>query len=120
LTIRVHSRRWNINPIDLDSFIAFCKTIVGQELDMVGGKSKFILSNITDHAFYYLVSNDKMRKQNIRYVKRVLDQYAKIQSLNPGHYAHITQNGSYNLALIQLYKNYKNNQNPNNTDRQES
>jgi hypothetical protein len=103
-----YSWRWNIKPIDLDLFIAFCKTKVGQELDMVGGKSKFILNNITDHAFYYQVSSDKIRKQNIRYLKRVLDQYAKIQSLNPGHYAHITQNGSYNLALIQLYENYEN------------
>jgi hypothetical protein len=104
----VYSWRWNINPIDLDSFIAFCKTKVGQEFDMIGGKSKFILQNITDHAFYYQVPTDKIRKQNIRYVKCVLDQYAKIQSLNPGHYAHITQNGSYNLALIQLYEYYEN------------
>ena len=101
------SWRWNINPIDLNSFITFCKTIVGQELDPVGGRSKFVLQNITDHAFYYQVSTDKIRKQNIRYVKRVLDQYAKIQSLNPGHYAHITQNGSYILALIQLYEDFE-------------
>jgi hypothetical protein len=101
----VHSWRWNINLIDLNSFIAFCKTIVGQELDTVSGRSKFKLQNITDHAFYYQVSTSKIRKQNIRYVKRVLEQYAKIQSLNPGHYTNITQNGSYNLALIQLYEN---------------
>jgi hypothetical protein len=91
-------------PIDLDSFIAFCKTLTGQELETTGGKSKFILQNITDHAFYYQVSADNLRKQNLRYVKRVLEHYAKIGSLNPGHYAHITQNAAYNLALIQLYE----------------
>jgi hypothetical protein len=71
----------------------------------IGGKSQFILQNITDHAFYYQVSDDKVQKQNIRYVKRVLDQYARLQSLNPGHYANITQNGIYILPLIQLYEN---------------
>jgi hypothetical protein len=73
----------------------------------VGGRSKFTLQNITDHAFYYQVSTDKIRKQNIRYIRRVLDQYAKIQSLNPGHYTNITQNGAYLLALVQIYENQK-------------
>lgn len=92
------------NPIDFNAFVAFCKTIVGQELDMAGGKSKFTLQNITNHAFYYQVST-RMLKQNIRYVKRVLEQYAKLKSLNPGHYSNITPNGVYILALIQLYEN---------------
>jgi hypothetical protein len=51
------------------------------------------------------VSATNIRKQNIRYIKRVIDQYAKTGSLNPGNYANITQNGSFILALIQLYEN---------------
>jgi hypothetical protein len=90
----------------LNSFIGFCKTIAGQELEAVGGRSRFILQHISDNDFYYLVSG-KIRKQNIRYLKRFLEQYAKIQSRNPGHYANITPNGAYNLALIQLYENQK-------------
>jgi hypothetical protein len=96
-----------MNPIDLNTFITFCKSIVGSELDTVGGRPKFILKNITDHAFYYQVSSSKVLKQNIRYVKRVLEQYANLESLNPGHYSNITPNGSYILALIQLYENYQ-------------
>jgi hypothetical protein len=84
--------------------VAFCRTIVGEELDAIGGKEKFTFLNITDRAFYYGVSNGDTRKQNIRYVKRVLEQYAKLQSLNPGHYANITQNGAYLLALVQLFE----------------
>jgi hypothetical protein len=87
--------------------MAFCKTLVGQEFDTVGGKAKFTLQNITDHAFYYQVSASKVRKQNIRYAGRVLEQYAKLQSLNPGHYTNITNNGAYLLALIQLYQKQK-------------
>jgi hypothetical protein len=94
-----------MNLIDIDAFIAFCKTLVGQEFDTVGKKSKFTLQNISEHALYYQMATDKLRKQNIRYVKRVLEQYAKIQSLNPGHYTNITQNGPFILALIQLYEN---------------
>jgi hypothetical protein len=96
-----------MDPIDLDSFVAFCKTLIGRELDPVGGKSKFTLQHITDHAYYYAVPADKVLKQNIRYVKRVLEQYAKLKSLNPGHYANITPNGAYILALIQLYEKFE-------------
>ena len=93
--------------IDLDSFVAFCKTLVGKELEAVGGKAKFTLQNITDHAYYYQVPAGKVMKQNIRYVKRVLEQYANLKSLNPGHYGNITPNGSYILALIQLYEQFE-------------
>ncbi len=93
-----------MNPIELNLFVAFCKTFIGQELTIIGGKSKFTLQNISENDFYYRVSPDNIRKQHIRYVKRVLDQYAKIQSINPGHYANITQNAAYTLALIKLYE----------------
>ena len=94
-----------MNQIDFDSFIAFCKTLVGRELDIIGGKSKFTLENITDRAYYYQIPANKVLKQNLRYVKRVLERYANLQSLNPGHYANITPHGVYLLALIQLYEN---------------
>jgi hypothetical protein len=99
--------RWKINPIDFDTFIAFCRTKVGQELSTIGGKEKFTFQNITDRAFYYGMPAGDTRKQNIRYVKRVLEQYAKLQSLNPGHYANITQNGAYILALIQMFEDQR-------------
>jgi hypothetical protein len=87
--------------------VAFCKTRVGRELDTIGGKSKFVLHKVTDRAFYYQVSQNDIRKQNIRYVERVLEQYAKIQSLNPGHYSNITPNASFILALIQIYEGFQ-------------
>jgi hypothetical protein len=76
-------------------------------LTVIGGKSKFTLQNITENDFYYRVSPDNIRKQHIRYIKRLLDQYAKIQSINPGHYANITPNAAYTLALIKLYEKQK-------------
>jgi len=95
-----------MDPLDFDSFVTFCKTLVGREIDTVGGKSKFVLQKITDHAFYYQVSTDKILKQNIRYVRRVLVQYANLKSLNPGHYSNITPNGVYILALVHHHINY--------------
>jgi len=73
----------------------------------MGGRSKFYLQSITERAFYYQLSTDKIRKQNIRYIKRVIDQYAKTGSLNPGNYANVTQNGLYILTLIELYEKQK-------------
>jgi hypothetical protein len=70
---------------------------------MIGGKSKFTLQRITNHAFHYRASTGNLVKQNFRYVERVLEQYANLKSFNPGHYANITHNGPYILALIQLY-----------------
>ena len=89
--------------IDINEFVAFCKKFEGQTLTTIGGKSKFILESVTDKAFYYTVSTDKSRKQDIRYVKRILERYAKINSLNPGHYANITMNASYVLALVKIF-----------------
>jgi hypothetical protein len=93
-----------MNPIDFNSFNSFCETIIGRELYSISGKLKFTVQTITNHAYHYQVSESKIIKQNIRYVQRVLDQYAKLQSLNPGHYANITPNGEYILALIQVYE----------------
>jgi hypothetical protein len=76
---------------------------VGQKLDTVGGKSKFILDSISDDAFYYQVSTNNKRKQGIKYVKRVLERYSEKPSLSPGFYTDITMNGSYVLALVKLY-----------------
>ena len=52
----VHCGRCKINPIDLNAFMDFCKTIVGQELDTIGGKARFRLQNLTDNDFYYQLS----------------------------------------------------------------
>ena len=93
-----------MSPIDFDAFVVFCKTLVGRKLDAVGGKFRFTLQSITDHAFYYQTPSEKPLKQNLRYVKRVLEQYSSLKSLNPGHYANITPHGAYTLALIQLYE----------------
>jgi hypothetical protein len=90
--------------IDINIFIVFCKTLIGQNLKTVEGKSQFILNNVTGNAFYYQVSTKNVQKQAIRYVDRVLKRYTKTRSLNPGHYGDITPNGLCVLTLIKLYE----------------
>jgi hypothetical protein len=97
-----------MTAIDIDSFVTFCQTRVGQELETTPGKSPFKLSKISEKAFYYEVSPNKVRKQAKRYIDRVLQRYAQIHSLNPGHYADITPNGTYILALVKLYEEFRN------------
>src|ERR1035437_4003131 len=90
--------------IDLESFKAFCKKHVGQNLTTIGGKAQFSLNDVSDKAFRYQISKNAERKQAVRYVGRILERYAKTGSINPGHYADISPNAIYVLALIKLFE----------------
>ena len=90
--------------IDFDSFREFCKKLVGQTLNAAEGKSQFSLVDVSERAFHYRISKNVVRKQAVRYVERVLERYAKTHSFNPGHYANISPNAIYVLALIKLYE----------------
>ena len=51
--------------IDINTFIVFCKTLIGQNLKTVEGKSQFILNNVTGNDLYYQVSTNNVRKRAI-------------------------------------------------------
>ena len=93
-----------MGEIDLNSFLEFCKKRVGQTLCTADGKAQFSIEDVSEKAFHYKVSKNVVRKQAIRYVERILERYSKIQSFNPGHYANISPNAVYVLALIQMWE----------------
>ena len=94
--------------IDLEAFKAFCKKHVGQSLTTIGGKAQFILQDVSDKVIHFQISKNVVRKMAVRYVERILERYAKTSSINPGHYADISPNAIYVLALIKLFEEESN------------
>ena len=90
--------------IDVDSFIAFCKSLVGSKLKTAGGHKEFVLSSAQSNKLcYYVVSTGNTRTHTRGRIEMVLDRYEKAKSLKPGDYQDISVNASYILPLISLY-----------------
>ena len=93
-----------METINLEAFMAFCKTLEGRTLSTVGGKAQFKLSLVKNEGIYYtLKSTGKERSASKRHVERVLSRYTATDSLRNQDYVEITLNSSYILALIKLY-----------------
>lgn len=90
--------------IDIDSFIEFCKPLVGSKLKTVGGRAWFTLSCAQYNKLCYTpVSTRKLREHTRKRIEMVLDRYNKTKSLKTTAYEGITFNASSILALIKLY-----------------
>jgi hypothetical protein len=90
--------------INIDSFMEFCKSLVGSKIKTVGGRREFILSSAQyDKLYYTVVSTGNKREHRRRRIRMVLDRYRKTKSLRPTDYDDISRNASYILALIRLY-----------------
>ena len=90
--------------ININSFMAFCKSIVGLKFKTAGGRSGFVLSSAQSNKLcYYVVSTGNTRTHTRRRIEMVLDRYGKTKSLKPGDYQDISANASYILPLIRLY-----------------
>jgi hypothetical protein len=90
--------------INIDSFIDFCKSLVGSKSKTVGGRAWFILSCAQYNKLCYTpVSTGKLREHTRRRIEMVLNRYNKTKSLKTTDYEGITFNASSVLALIKLY-----------------
>jgi hypothetical protein len=90
--------------IDIDSFIKFCKSLVGSEIKTVGGQASFILSCAQHNKLCYTpVSTGKPRDHTRRRIQMVLNRYSTTKSLKTTDYEGISVNQPYILALIRLY-----------------
>jgi len=90
--------------IDIDSFIEFCKSLVGSTIKTAGGRAKFTLSSAQYNKLCYTVlSTGKTRPHTRRRIEMVLDRYDKTKSFRQVDYLGITVNAPYVLALIRLY-----------------
>lgn len=90
--------------INIDSFIEFCKPLVGSKFKTVGGRAWFILSCAAYNKLCYTpVSTGKLREHTRRRIEMVLNRYNKTKSLKTTDYNDISRNASFVLALIRLY-----------------
>jgi hypothetical protein len=90
--------------INIDSFMEFCKSLVGSKIKTVGGQASFILSGAQYNKLSYApVSTRKPRDHTRRRIQMVLDRYNKTKSLRTTDYKGISVNEPYILALIRLY-----------------
>jgi hypothetical protein len=84
--------------------MVFCKSLEGQTLPTKGGNAKFVLSSVKNDCLYYnVVSTNKERHSNRKWIERVLNHYALTGSLRPVDYVDVTINASYTLKLMELY-----------------
>ena len=90
--------------IDIDSFVEFCRSVVGSKIKTAGGRAQFILSSAQYNKLcYYVVSTRKTRDHTRKRIAMVLARYNETKSLSQADYQGITVNQPYILALISLY-----------------
>jgi hypothetical protein len=89
--------------IDINSFIEFCRSLVGSKIKTAGGQKQFVLSSAQYNKLCYKVSTGKTRTHTRERIKMVLDRYEKAKSLKPRDYQDISVNASYILPLINRY-----------------
>jgi hypothetical protein len=90
--------------IEIDSFIEFCKPLVGSKFKTVGGRAWFELSCAQDNKLCYTPQSTlKLREHTRRRIEMVLERYNKTKSLKTTDYKGITFNAPSVLALIKLY-----------------
>lgn len=89
---------------NVSNLFTFAKSLEGQELPTIGGKSKFILSAVTNDHFYYNVSTNKERRQAKKYIERIIQRYLITNgSFGTTEYSDITVNASYILTIIKMF-----------------
>ena len=94
--------------IEYDSFIDFCRTLVGKTLRTIGGNTTFKVTSVSSDRISYELSNGNIRRNERIRIQRALDRFEEINSLKTTEYIGFTQAASYILALIREYLNKKN------------
>jgi hypothetical protein len=89
--------------INIDSFMEFCKSLVGSKIKTAGGQKEFVLSSAQYNKLCYKVSTGNTRTHTRRRIEMIFDRYEETKSLRPADYQNIGRNASYILALISLY-----------------
>lgn len=88
--------------------VAYAKTIHGQTLRTIAGRSEFRVEVDADIVVITPVSTQKPRRTVSNVSEVVLARFAETGSWNTSDYSHITRNSSYLLALIRAFSNRSN------------
>lgn len=88
--------------INTNEFIAFTRTLEGQELSTRSRRRKFTVRSVGGGLEFTPLATDKPRFHNDHYIERVLDEFHRTGSWKTADYL-FTINASYQLAIIDLY-----------------
>jgi len=92
-----------MEPVTLNGLKAFGAKLDGTTLATRFRKRNFSLS-VTDEGFEYTPEfSGKLRKQQWKWIERVLERYNERRSLHPVDYNDISRNASYVLTIIRAY-----------------
>ena len=92
-----------MGPLTLDELKAFAGRLDGKALVTRFRKRTFSLSVTKDGFEYTPEYSGKPRKQQWKYVERVLKRYNDKRSFHPVDYTDISRNASYILTVIRAY-----------------
>ena len=91
--------------VDVDDLIHYCRGLDGQVLKTLWQEKEFVL-HVTDQGLEYTpLQSGITRKHDRKWLKRVCDEFNRINSFHPGDYALISANASYALTVIDHYIN---------------
>lgn len=94
----------HITPEEL---LTFARKLDGKELTTLYRKAAFSVSFNKDTLVFTPTYRNKPRPHEMKYLRRVCDDFSKSNSLRPKDYADGTRNASYTLTLIAKYLDAK-------------
>lgn len=93
--------------ITYNSFIIFCKTLIGQKFYTLYAHSPYVLKSVDNEQIVWTVKTGNERYSTKKWIERYLNGYARTQSLHPKDYPGTTES-SFILPLIDLYNKHTN------------
>jgi hypothetical protein len=90
--------------ITRDDYLAFLRTLEGQTLQTIGGRSRFTVEvEPSGGVCIRPATTQKPRRPTYRLIDLLLDRFAELGSYKPSNYQDINWSASYHLALIRRY-----------------
>ena len=103
-TLRLEEENEMVDGADFASFVSFCKTLEGETMPTVGGRTQFTLSSVReDNIDFYVPATGNVRGCTRNNLRRVFARYGARMSLRTTDYQDVTVNSSYILALIRRF-----------------
>jgi hypothetical protein len=88
--------------IPIKDFLSFVRSLEGQEIPTLAGRSRFTVRVVDNGLEFTPLSTQQPRGHSRSYVQRVLDRFRETGSLSTADYQ-FTVNASYQLALIERF-----------------
>ncbi len=86
-----------------EKLIEFVRNQNGLQLSTHKQRHPFIVRPARDGVVFIPSKTQKPRIHELKWLRRVCDEFSQANSFRPGDYNHLTRNASYNLALIRAY-----------------